>query len=213
MTTIDVLLADDHAVVRTGFRLLLQGTDDIAVVAEADCGEEAYRLFAELHPDVVVMDLAMPGIGGIEAVRRIVARDRDAKVLALSAHEDLSHPRRVLQAGALGYLTKRGAPEALIDAVREVARGRRVIDPAIAQKMALQSLGGDAANPVEQLSEREFAVFIQLARGQSVNAIAAVLSLSPSTIGTHLYNIKQKLGVGNQSELTLLAIRQGLIVA
>lgn len=213
MTRIEVLLADDHAVVRTGFRLLLQAADDIAVVAEAGSGEDAYRLFGELHPDVVVMDLAMPGIGGIEAVRRIVARDHDAKVLALSAHEDLSHPRRVLQAGALGYLTKRGAPEALIDAVREVAQGRRVIDPAIAQKMALQSLGGDAANPVEQLSEREFAVFIQLARGQSVNAIAAVLSLSPSTIGTHLYNIKQKLGVGNQSELTLLAIRHGLIVA
>lgn len=211
--TIEVLLADDHAVVRTGFRLLLQAADDIGVVAEADNGEDAYRLFHELRPDVVVMDLAMPGIGGIEAVRRIVARDRGAKVLALSAHEDLSHSRRVLQAGALGYLTKRGAPEALIDAVREVARGHRVIDPALAQKMAVQSLGGDAANPIEQLSEREFAVFIQLAKGRSVNAIADVLSLSPSTIGTHLYNIKQKLGVSNQSELTLLAIRQGLIVA
>lgn len=211
--TIKVLLADDHAVVRTGFRLLLQASSDIEVVAEAESGEEAYRLFVELRPDVVIMDLAMPGIGGIEAVKRIVARDRNARVLALSAHEDLSHPKRVLQAGALGYLSKRGAPEALIDAVRETSQGRRVIDPALAQKIAVQSLQGDVANPVEQLSEREFAVFIQLAQGQSVNRIAEVLSLSPSTVGTHLYNIKQKLGVTNQSEMTLLAVRHGLIVA
>ena len=211
--TIKVLLADDHAVVRTGFRLLLQASGDIDVVAEAESGEEAYRLFTELQPDVVIMDLAMPGIGGIEAVKRIVARDRNARVLALSAHEDLSHPKRVLQAGALGYLSKRGAPEALIDAVREIAAGRRVIDPALAQKIAMQSLQGVAANPVEQLSEREFAVFIQLAQGQSVNRIAEMLSLSPSTVGTHLYNIKQKLAVANQSEMTLLAVRHGLIVA
>lgn len=210
--TIKVLLADDHAVVRMGFRLLLEACDDIEVVAEAESGEEAYRLFSELAPHVVVMDLAMPGIGGIEAVKRIVARDRNARVLALSAHEDLSHPKRVLQAGALGYLSKRGAPEALIDAVREIAQGRRMIDPALAQKMAMQSLQGEP-NPVERLTEREFAVFIQLAKGQSVNRIAEVLSLSPSTIGTHLYNIKQKLGVGNQSEMTLLAVRHGLIEA
>ncbi len=211
--SIKVLLADDHAVVRTGFRLLLQASADIQVVAEADSGEEAYRLFTELQPDVVIMDLAMPGIGGIEAVKRIVARDRNARVLALSAHEDLSHPKRVLQAGALGYLSKRGAPEALIDAVREIAAGRRVIDPALAQKMAVQSLQGGPASPVEQLSEREFAVFIQLAQGASVNRIAELLSLSPSTVGTHLYNIKQKLGLANQSEMTLLAVRHGLIVA
>lgn len=211
--TINVLLADDHALVRTGFKLLLQGNADFEVVAEAESGEAAYRLFVELQPDVVIMDLAMPGIGGIEAVKKIIARDRNARILALSAHEDLSHPKRVLQAGALGYLSKRGAPEALIDAVREIAAGRRVIDPALAQKMALQSLQGFDPNPVEQLSEREFAVFIQLAQGASVNRIAELLSLSPSTVGTHLYNIKQKLGVANQAELTLIAVRHGLIVA
>ncbi len=211
--TIKVLLVDDHAVVRTGFRLLLEAGSDIDVVAEAGSGEEAYRLFVELQPDVVIMDLAMPGIGGIEAVKRIIARNRNARILALSAHEDLSHPKRVLQAGALGYLSKRGAPEALIDAVRETSQGRRVIDPALAQKIAMQALQGDGASPVEQLSEREFAVFIQLAQGQSVNRIAELLSLSPSTVGTHLYNIKQKLGVANQSEMTLLAVRHGLIVA
>ncbi|MEP6558695.1 MAG: response regulator transcription factor, partial [Burkholderiales bacterium] len=198
--TIKVLLADDHALVRTGFKLLLQASADIEVVAEAESGEEAYRLFVEQHPDVVIMDLAMPGIGGIEAVKKIMARDRNARILALSAHEDLSHPKRVLQAGALGYLSKRGAPEALIDAVRKTAEGRRVIDPALAQKLAVQSLQGNEATPVEQLSEREFAVFIQLAQGASVARIAELLSLSPSTVGTHLYNIKQKLGLANQSE-------------
>ncbi len=210
--TIKVLLADDHALVRTGFKLLLQASADIEVVAEAESGEEAYRLFVEQHPDVVIMDLAMPGIGGIEAVKKIMARDRNARILALSAHEDLSHPKRVLQAGALGYLSKRGAPEALIDAVRKTAEGRRVIDPALAQKLAVQSLQGNEATPVEQLSEREFAVFIQLAQGASVARIAELLSLSPSTVGTHLYNIKQKLGLANQSEMTLLAVRHGLIV-
>lgn len=207
-----IMLVDDHAVVRMGFKLLLQATEDLEVVAEADSGEAAYAKYIEVHPDVVVMDIAMPGMGGVEAVKRIVARDRNARILALSAHEDTSHPRRVLKAGALGYLSKRSAPEALIDAVRAIAAGRMYIDAAIAQRMAVQDLTGEQ-NPVEQLSEREFEVFIQLARGQSVNQIADILKLSPSTVGTHLYNIKQKLNVSNQAELTLIAVRHGLIEA
>jgi len=207
---IRVMLVDDHAVVRMGFRLLLEATEDIEVVAEADSGEVAYVRYGEVSPDVVVMDLAMPGAGGIEAVKRIVARDRNARVLALSAHEDTSHPKRVLKAGALGYLSKRSAPETLIDAVRETAAGRMYLDAAIAQRIATQNLNGEQ-NPVEILSEREFEVFIQLARGNSVNQIAELLKLSPSTVGTHLYNIKQKLGVTNQAEITLIAVRGGLI--
>ena len=205
-----VMLVDDHAVVRMGFRLLLQATDDIEVVAEADSGESACQKMPEVRPDVVVMDLAMPGMGGIEAVKRILSHDRDVRILALSAHEDTSNPRRALKAGALGYLSKRGAPEALIEAIRTISRGRRYLDPQIAQRMAVQNLeGGD--NPTEQLSEREFEVFVQLARGQTVNQIAENLKLAPSTVGTHLYNIKQKLGVQNQAELTLLAVRHRLI--
>jgi two-component system, NarL family, invasion response regulator UvrY len=205
-----VMLVDDHAVVRMGFRLLLQATEDIEVVAEADSGEAACQKVSEFRPDVVVMDLAMPGMGGIEAVKRILSHDRDVRILALSAHEDTSHPRRALKAGALGYLSKRGAPEALIEAIRTIARGRRYLDPQIAQRMAVQNIeGGD--NPTEQLSEREFEVFVQLARGQSVNQIADNLKLASSTVGTHLYNIKQKLGVQNQAEITLLAVRHGLI--
>jgi two-component system invasion response regulator UvrY len=210
---IKVLLADDHAVVRTGFRLLLQSQPDINVVAEAQSGEAACQMFAELAPDIVVMDLGMPGMGGLEAVRRIRAHNPAARVLALSAHDDPMHARRALREGALGFLSKRSAPEALIEAISAIAAGRRYIDPGLAQKLALAEIEGAGRSPIEQLSEREFEVFIRLAGGATVQKIADDLKLSASTIGTHLYNIKQKLGVVNQSELTLLAIRHGLIEA
>jgi two-component system invasion response regulator UvrY len=210
---IRVLLVDDHALVRTGFRLLLQSQPQLSVVGEAECGESACRLYAQLEPDVVVMDLAMPGMGGLEALRRLRARDPDVRVLALSAHDDTIHGRRALQEGALGFLSKRSAPEAMLDAVTTIAAGRRYIDPVLAQKLALAEFPGGAKSPVESLSEREFEVFVRLAGGSTVQRIAADLNLSASTIGTHLYNVKQKLGVVNQSELTLIAIRHGLIEA
>ncbi len=210
---IRVLLVDDHAVVRTGFRLLLQSLAEICVVGEAESGEAACQRYLELTPDVVVMDLAMPGMGGLEALRRIRARHSQARVLALSAHDDPMHARRALREGALGFLSKRSAPEALVEAVTAVAAGRRYIDTSLAQKLALAEIEGAARPPIEQLSEREFEVFIRLARGATVQKIAEDLKLSASTVGTHLYNIKQKLQVGNQSELTLLAIRHGLIEA
>jgi len=208
---IRVLLADDHALVRMGFRMLLADAQ-CEVVAEVDSGEAACVEYARVKPDVVVMDLSMPGIGGLEAVRRLLAQDPKARVLALSAHEDTAHPRRVLRAGALGYLTKRSAPDALIAAVTAVSRGQRYMDANTAQALALAQLEGDTS-PAETLSEREFSVFIQLARGQSVAQIAETLNLSPSTVGTHLYHVKQKLNASNQSELTLVALRWGLIQA
>jgi two-component system invasion response regulator UvrY len=210
---IRILLVDDHAVVRTGFRLLLQARPDVAVVGEADSGEAAYQRYIELSPDVVVMDIAMPGMGGIEALRRIRAHDPQARVLALSAHDDPMHARRALREGALGFLSKRSAPEALLEAVAGVGIGQRYIDPRVAQRLALDDIEGTESSPIKRLSEREFDVFIRLARGASVQRIADDLRLSASTVGTHLYNVKQKLGVSNQSELTLLAIRYGLIEA
>ncbi|MGH8201784.1 MAG: response regulator [Steroidobacteraceae bacterium] len=210
---IRVLLVDDHAVVRTGFRLLLQARPDIVVVGEAESGEAACQRYLELTPDVVVMDIAMPGMGGIEALRRIRAHDPQARVLALSAHDDPMHARRALREGALGFLSKRSAPEALLEAVPAVGSGQRYIDPRVAQRLALEDIGGTESSPIKRLSEREFDVFIRLARGASVQRIADDLRLSASTVGTHLYNVKQKLGVSNQSELTLLAIRHGLIEA
>jgi len=208
---IRVLLVDDHALVRMGFRMLLADAR-FEVVGEVDTGEQACAEYPRLKPDVVVMDLSMPGIGGLEAVRRLLAQDPKARILALSAHEDTAHPRRVLRAGALGYLRKRSAPDTLIAAVSAVASGQRYVDAATAQALTLAQLEGDA-NPADTLSEREFSVFIQLARGQSVAQIAQALNLSPSTVGTHLYHVKQKLGASNQSELTLVALRWGLIQA
>jgi len=210
---IRVLLADDHAVVRMGFKLLLQSNAGFTVIAEAESGEAACQAYADHIPDVVVMDLAMPGMGGLEALRRIRARHPQAKVLALSAHDDLVHARRTLQEGALGFLSKRSAPEALLEAVSTVAAGKRYIEPSLAQKLALAEFDGAPRSPVDQLSEREFDVFVRLAGGATVQRIAQDLNLSASTVGTHLYNIKQKLGVANQSELTLIAIRHRLIDA
>jgi two-component system invasion response regulator UvrY len=210
MAKIRVVLTDDHAVVRMGFRLLLQGTHDIEVVGEAESGEDAVKRFVELRPDVLVMDLSMPGMGGLEAVTRVLAKDDNARILILSAHEDTIHPKRVLKAGAAGYLSKRSAAEELIQAIRQVASGKMYMEAAIAQQMAVEQISGDKS-PVDVLSAREFEVFLALAKGQSVNDIAAVLHLSPRTVGTHLYNIKQKLGASNQAELAIMAVRAGLL--
>ena len=208
---IRVMLVDDHVLVRMGFRMLLADAQ-VEVVAEAGSGEQACQDYAKVLPDVVVMDLSMPGMGGLEAVRRLLAQDPKARVLALSAHEDSAHPRRVLRAGALGYLAKRSAPEALITAVSTVARGERYVDAHTAQALAMAQIDG-GSSPTDMLSEREFSVFMQLARGQSVAQIAESLKLSPSTVGTHLYHVKQKLNASNQSELTLVALRWGLLQA
>jgi two-component system, NarL family, invasion response regulator UvrY len=198
---IRVMLVDDHALVRMGFRMLLNDAS-VEVIGEAGSGEQACTDYPKLKPDVVLMDLSMPGMGGLEAIRRLLAQDPKARILALSAHEDTAHPRRVLRAGALGYLAKRSAPETLIAAVAAVSRGERYV----------AHVEGEA-HPADALSEREFAVFIQLARGMTVAQIADNLKLSTSTVGTHLYHVKQKLRASNQSELTLVALRWGLIQA
>lgn len=207
---ISIMLVDDHAVVRMGFKLLLEGAQEISVVAEAESGEEAVRTFQAHNPDVLVMDISMPGIGGLEAIDRILAKVADQKILVLSGHEDVMHARRVLKAGAVGYLTKRSAADALIDAVKTVCRGKTYLEPQIAQELAVEQVSGNK-DPVDSLSEKEFKVFISLAKGQSVQDIADVMCLSPRTIGTHLYNIKQKLGASNSAELAIIAMRSGLM--
>jgi two-component system invasion response regulator UvrY len=168
------------------------------------------KLFQELKPDIIVMDITMPGIGGLEAIDRILAKDKNTKILVLSAHEDSVHPKRVLNAGAMGYLTKRSAAEELIKAIKSIHQGKRYLEPSIAQQMAITQLSGET-NPVEILSDREFEVFMALAKGKSTNEIADTLCLSPRTVGTHLYNIKQKLNANNSAEIALIAIRCGLI--
>ena len=210
MSQIEILLVDDHAVVRMGFKMLIEAEDDITVIGEAESGEVAIKLFQELKPDIIVMDITMPGIGGLEAIDRIIAKDKNTKILVLSAHEDSVHPKRVLNAGAMGYLTKRSAAEELIKAIKSIHQGKRYLEPNIAQQMAITQLSGET-NPVEILSDREFEVFIALAKGKSTNEIADTLCLSPRTVGTHLYNIKQKLNANNSAEIALIAIRCGLI--
>lgn len=210
MTARRVMLVDDHALVRMGFRMLLAACEDLEVVAEADNGEEALQRLAQGGIDLVVLDLSMPGMGGLETLRRLRAKDSRVGVLVLSAHDDSAHARRALDAGAQGFLSKRGAPEALTQALRCVADGRRYLDAGIAQQLALAALDGNH-HPADALSAREFEVFVQLARGRSVQEIAGDLNLSTSTVGTHLYHVKQKLNASNQAELTLLALRWGLI--
>ena len=209
-TRLRILLADDHVTVRQGLKMLIESQGDMTVVSEASDGTAAVEQARTLRPDVVVMDISMPGIGGLEAIDRILAKDPGVRILVLSAHEDAMHARRVLKAGAAGYLTKRSAAEELIQAIRQVHQGRTFLEPEIAQQLAMQQLSGQR-NPLDTLSEKEFKVFLALAKGQSVQDIAEVMSLSPRTIGTHLYNIKQKLGASNSAELAIIAIRAGLV--
>jgi len=158
LSQIKILLVDDHAVVRMGFKMLIEAEADIKVIGEAESGEVAVKLFQELKPDIIVMDITMPGIGGLEAIDRIMAKDKNTKILVLSAHEDSVHPKRVLNAGAMGYLTKRSAAEELIKAIKSIYQGKRYLEPNIAQQMAITQLSGET-NPVEILSDREFEVF------------------------------------------------------
>lgn len=207
-----VLLVDDHELVRAGFRRLLEDGDKFTVVAESGSGEQAVQDFNKHHPDVVVMDISMPGIGGVGAIERIIAREQNAKILVLSVHEDSVFTTRAMQAGALGFIPKRSAPEEMLRAVEMVAQGKTCIAPEIAQQLAMQKLTG-SENPLDVLSQREFEVFRLLAEGKTVNEIADILSLSPKTVGTHHTNIKQKLNVSNSAELARLAIRSGLVDA
>ena len=205
-----IMLVDDHAVVRMGFRMLLESLPGFKVTAEAGDGESALQLCAESVPDVVVSDLSMPGIGGLDFIERLKSRHPRARMVVLSAHDEPIFVRRAMAAGALGYLCKRGAPERLVDAVRRVAEGKRYLDPALAERMALEDM--DGGDPVEKLTSREFEVFLQLARGRAVAQIAKLLFLSPGTVGTHLYHVKQKLGVSNAAELAMMAVQRGLIM-
>ncbi len=207
MENIRVLLVDDHEVVRAGYRRLFDSTDDITVVAEATDGESAYQLYAECQPSVVVMDLTMPGIGGLDASRRILTRDQSARILVFSVHENEVFLSRAMDLGVLGYISKRNASRVMIEAVRCVARG----EVFIGQEMMLQRKQTDDGELIADLSPREFEVFRLRADGKSVNEIAELLNVSPKTVGHHHTSVKQKLGAANSAELTRLAIRLGVI--
>lgn len=210
MQTISLLLVDDHEVVRGGFRRLFESSEDIAVIAEATSGEEAYSLYLQHRPGVVVMDLSMPGSGGLDASRRILARDCNARILVFSVHENEVFLNRALDLGVLGYISKRSASRVMVEAVRQVAAGELYIGQEMLPFLVKRKASADS-RLVNGLSPREFEVFRLRAEGLSVNDIAGLLNVSPKTIGHHNTSLKQKIGAANDAELTRLAIRLGVI--
>ena len=210
MSTIRIMLVDDHAVVRAGVRRLLEQDARFLVVAECDSGERAYQQFGEYLPDITVMDLSMPGMGGMEAIGRIIARYPTAKLLVLSMHENAAFASQALKAGARGYLAKNGLAEELIGALESIAQGQTYINANISKKITQQFLSNEDT-PLQQLSTREFEIFRLLAEGCDSNLIATTLSISSKTVANYQTSIKQKLGINNSVELVRLAIRHGLI--
>ena len=205
-----VLLVDDHAVVREGYRRLLDRGNDIRVVGEAGNSADAYQLMCQLQPAVVVMDISLPDVSGIEAARRMLAREPAVRILVFSMHEEAVFAARALQAGARGYITKASAPEILIDAVRAIARGEVFLSPDIAQTLALKNvLDDDAA--LKSLSAREFEIMRLLVSGHTLNAIADKLGLSYKTVANHQSAIRQKTGAQTAVELLRVAQRSGLV--
>jgi NarL family two-component system response regulator LiaR len=211
MDKIRVLLAEDHVMVREGTREFLQHEPDMEVVGEAGDGEEAVRLARELKPDVVVMDIAMPKMDGIEATRQIKGHDPSIAVLVLTAYENDQYIFSLLEAGAAGYLLKGVHVNELIDAIRAVYAGESVLHPVVARRVVdrLVSTGGREARPAELLSEREMEVLKLAATGVSNKDIAQQLFLSPRTVQVHLGNIFTKLGVASRTEAVLYALKRG----
>jgi two-component system invasion response regulator UvrY len=207
---IGILLVDDHAVVREGYRRLLERRPDLRVEAEAGSAEEALQRLRERSFDVIVLDLSLPGMSGIELTGRILQRQPQARILAFSMHRDPLFAAQALRAGALGYVTKSSSPDVLIQAVYRIAAGEKVLSPDIAPDIALTLLQGER-NPVEQLSAREFEILRLLLDGLDAERIGAILNLSPKTVQNGHYQIKAKLGVKSDIELTRLAMKLKLI--
>ncbi len=208
---IKVLLVDDHELVRAGVRQILESADDIRVVAEASCGEDAPAMAQEHQPDVVLMDVYMPGIGGIEATRKLIRANPSLKVIALTILDEEPFPAQLHDAGAVGYLTKGCPASEMFEAIRTVYSGGSYVDPAIGRKQLMAGISGSAASPFAQLGAREFQVTMMILGGQGNQAISDALCLSPKTISTYRKRIYEKLGVANDVELTRLAFRYGLL--
>jgi two-component system invasion response regulator UvrY len=208
---ITVLLVDDHDLVRAGVRKILDDVSGIKVIGEASTGEEALKLARKSRPNVVLMDVKMPGIGGFEATRKIRRIDSDIRILALSVCDNDLYPARLLQAGASGYITKGASTDEMVRAIRTIHSGQRYIAPDIANRLALQHVTNKDASPFELLSERELQVMMMITQGTNAQTIAESLHLSAKTVNSYRYRIFSKLKVKNDVALTLLAIRHGVV--
>lgn len=206
-----IVLVDDHQLVRTGFRHILSREADLEVVGEADSGEDGIALARQFAPDVILMDLHLPGMSGLEAIERITRAGGRTRVIAVTAQDEQPFPKRALEAGAAGYLTKACPADELIRAVRTVARGDRYLSADIARELALSKLPGAQQSPFETLSKRELEVALHLARGGNLQGIARTLNLSPKTVATYKYRTLEKLGVDSQVALAQLAQRFGML--
>ena len=209
---IRVLVVDDHDLVRTGITRMLADIDGLQVVGEGDSGESALKLARELKPDVVLMDVKMPGIGGLEATRKLLRSHPDIKVVAVTVCEEDPFPTRLLHAGAAGYLTKGAGLDEMVQAIRLAFAGQRYISPQIAQQLALKSFQPQGS-PFDALSEREIQIALMIVGCQKVQIISDKLCLSPKTVNTYRYRIFEKLSVTSDVELTLLAVRHGMVDA
>ncbi|WP_189608246.1 UvrY/SirA/GacA family response regulator transcription factor [Saccharospirillum salsuginis] len=207
---IQIIVVDDHDLVRMGLVRLLDDAKGIEVIAEANSGEAAIELAKEKEPDVILMDVRMPGIGGIEATRKIHRQFPDIKVIAVTACGDDPFPSRLLQAGAAGYLTKGASTEEMVRAIRTVTAGQKYLTPNVAQKLALQSVG-EGGSPFSELSDREMQIATMICSCKKVQEISDKLCLSPKTVNTYRYRIFEKLEISSDVELTHLAIRHGLL--
>jgi two-component system invasion response regulator UvrY len=208
---ITILIVDDHDLVRTALSRLLSEVKGIQVVGEASDGEKAMSLLNQLKPNIVLMDVTMPGIGGIETTRKILRLHPHVKVLVLSSHTEEPFPTRLLQAGALGYITKGASLDEMVQAIRTVHSGRRYLSPEIAQQMALQRFSDKEETPFDDLSERELQVMLMITNGMKPNEIGKKLNLSPKTINSYRYRLFEKLGVKTDVELTHLAMHRGML--
>ncbi|MGZ8236963.1 MAG: response regulator [Methylobacter sp.] len=208
---IKVILVDDHAVVRAGFRMLLSAEANIDVIAEAERGEAACQLYLEQQPDVMVLDLSMPGIGGLESIRRICNRDSGAKILVFSVHDEMVYVDRAMNAGAKGYITKNSAPDILVTAIQKIAAGEIYIEQALMKNMPAQASETDYQTIVDSLSAREFDVFLLLAKGFTGHKIADELCLGYKTVANYGTRIRSKLNVSSVAELAHIAMVLGVM--
>ena len=208
---IKILLVDDHDLVRHGIKRLLSDTAGMQVIGEASSGEEATDLAKRLSPDIILMDVKMEGIGGLEAIKRITRQNPKIKIIAVTVLGDEPFPSRTLQAGASGYITKNANVSDMIDAIKTVSSGKKYISPEVAQQIALRQIDDSAKKPIELISEREMQILIMITSGQKVNEIADKLCLSPKTVNSYRYRLFEKLEVDSDVELTHFAIRNNLI--